>query len=216
MRSIFLSIVEELPQKYEFIKKQLNADFLISYKPNTLNFKDWYSFLLNSELENEYQNKKVKAYFQIKGIKIFNSRTGKYEDFIMSFSEGILIGFYVENINLDIYDITKTDVSGLFEKHFENKDLEELKRILGDIPLNIADLLDVNDTFKIETPKDSFYVIKDLKDGNYLSVDTQGAVFGMIHDPYEVEKLFDNKEDFYEALNSGKFSISEYCDKKMS
>ena len=44
----------------------------------------------------------------------------------------------------------------------------------------------------------------------------KGAVYGMIHDPYEVEKLFDSKESFFEALKSGEFSISEYYEKKMS
>ena len=44
----------------------------------------------------------------------------------------------------------------------------------------------------------------------------EGAVYGMIHDPYEVEKLFDKKETFFEALKSGKFDIADYYNSKMS
>ncbi len=58
-------------------------------------------------------------------------------------------------------------------------------------------------------------LIKDLEDGNYLSMNEKGAVFGMIHDPYEVEKLFDNKEAFFNDLELGNFSIEQYYNKKM-
>jgi len=76
--------------------------------------------------------------------------------------------------------------------------------------------LEIESTFKIEIPEGKFYVIKDLEDGNYLSMDENGAVYGMIHDPYEIEKLFDSKEAFFKALESGKFSISRYYENKMS
>ena len=88
--------------------------------------------------------------------------------------------------------------------------------LIGKVPKAILSQLDVESTFKIEIPEGNYYVIKDLEDGNYLSMDEQGAVYGMIHDPYEIEKLFNNKEAFFEALKSGEFSISEYYDKKMS
>ncbi|MBG6131238.1 hypothetical protein IWQ47_002894 [Aquimarina sp. EL_43] len=42
-----------------------------------------------------------------------------------------------------------------------------------------------------------------------------GAIFGMIQDPYEVEKLFDNKEAFFNDLELGNFSIEQYYNKKM-
>jgi hypothetical protein len=127
----------------------------------------------------------------------------------------MLAGFTVTSKYRDL-DFSRIDVTRIKEKHFKDEDKEELSKILGKIDKDLLSQLDVEDTFKIEIEEGEFYVIKNLGDGNYLSITKQGAIYGMIHDPYEVELLFENKEDFFKALSTGKFDIQEYYRSKFS
>ena len=65
---------------------------MISFKPNDLNFKDWYSVQLNAKLEESYGNPNL-GYFQLQNIFVFNKRSKKKEKIILSFLEGMFIGF---------------------------------------------------------------------------------------------------------------------------
>lgn len=67
--------------------------------------------------------------------------------------------------------------------------------------------MDLNDTFKIETIEGVFYMIKDLGNGDYLSIDKNSAVYHMTHDPYKIKKNFNCKEDFYKHIKSENFDI---------
>ncbi|QLG44901.1 hypothetical protein [Costertonia aggregata] len=127
----------------------------------------------------------------------------------------MLAGFRV-NAKYSELDFEKIDTSKIKEKHFKNEEKEFLKTLIGKVSKDILSQLDIKSTFKIELEDGDFYVLKDLEDGNYLSMNEKGSVYGMIHDPYEVEKLFDTKESFFEALKSGEFSISKYRESKFS
>ncbi len=80
----------------------------------------------------------------------------------------------------------------------------------------VLSVIDINSTFKIQIPEGVFYVIKDFGDGNYLAMEENGAIYGMIHDPYEVEMLFKNKDVFVNAIESGEFNIFKYYNSKIS
>ncbi|UII33166.1 hypothetical protein LVD17_04910 [Fulvivirga ulvae] len=104
----------------------------------------------------------------------------------------------------------------MHEKHFQDEEKNELQNIIQNHLKDIESQLDLHDTFKIEIPEGEFYVIKNLGDGNYLAVDTYGKVYGMIHDPYEIDKLFESIADFKAGIVSGLFDIKKYYDRKMS
>jgi len=159
--------------------------------------------------------KNYHVFFILIGIKIFNRNKNIYEDVELDIVEGMLAGFKITARYRDL-DLNKIDINGITEKHFKDKDKEALTKILGKIDKDLLSKLDIEDTFRIEIEEGEFYVIKNLGDGNYLSINKQGAVYGMIHDPYEVELLFENKEDFFKALSTGKFDIQEYYRTKFS
>lgn len=81
---------------------------------------------------------------------------------------------------------------------------------MGNVDNDVLSKLDINLTFKIDVDEGEFYVIKDLGDGNYLSMDQNGAVYRMIHDPYKIEKIVEDKENFYQALKNGAFDITGF------
>jgi hypothetical protein len=193
--TFFKEIIKLLPTRYHYILKQLNSDFLISFKPNDLNFKDWYSVQLNAKLEKTYSNPKL-GYFQLQNIYIFNKRSQKQEQIILSFLEGLFIGFFIEDITFENYELGQYNTSSLREKHFKNdSDQKELLKIIGKINDQQKSKLDIENTFKIEIPEGDFYTIKDLGDGNYLAVDEHGVVYELLHDPYSIVKKANSIHD---------------------
>ncbi len=213
---IFLkAITENLSDKYLYLVDQVSKEFILDKLPNQLGDKGTYTLTLNAKLEPKYSNKSFPQFFIIRNIDVWNNAKKSFEQVELHILEGMLAGFRVVSKYSD-FNLKKIDTSKVKEKHFNSEDRDTLKKIIGNISSDLLSQLDIEGTFKIDIPEGEFYVIKDLEDGNYLSMDKKGAVHGMIHDPYEIEKLFDNKETFFEALESGEFNISEYYDEKMS
>ncbi|WP_336691138.1 MULTISPECIES: hypothetical protein [unclassified Chryseobacterium] len=194
--TFFKEVIKLLPIRYHYIINQLNKNFLISFKPNDLSFKDWYSVQLNAKLEKEYSKPSL-GYFQLQNILIFNKRTKIKEKLTLSFLEGMFIGFYIQDARFDNYILSEYDISGLKEKHFKNDgDKNDLLKIIGDINKEHLLQFDLENTFKIEIPEGNFYTIKDLEDGNYLALNEKGEVYELKHDPYSVKKVADSIVNF--------------------
>ena len=211
----FLKALASELQAYNLLS-QINKDFIIGKRKAMPTEKHGsFTYIFNADLEKKYQNKNLPAFFIIKNIQVKNIESNSPTSLELYIMEGIICGYYCD-CNIVHLDLTSFDLSNSFEKHFDNKDKQELVKILQNIPQNIMNKLDSQSTFKIDLPEGIFYSIKDFEDGNYLGVDLQGAVYGLIHDPYEVEKLFDNKEVFFEKLESGEFDIEKYYSGKMS
>lgn len=208
------SVAEKLPSKYSFLTNQMNSDFILDSVPNEFLEVGWKRVICDQNVYNSIKNKSIN--YKLLGIKIFDLEAKDYKSIELDLYDGILIGYKIDESSSKHFDYENIDIKNLREKLYENKEKEELEKIIGTINGEILAQLDIEDTFKIEVPEGEFYVIKDLEDGNYLSMNEKGSVYGMIHDPYEVEKLFDTKESFFEALKSGEFSISKYYDKKLS
>lgn len=209
------SIVSILPPKYKYLYNQISEDFMIGKEVNKSSGKGAFSIILNAKLEKRYSNKSLPQFFIVKGIKIWNIEKKAFIDVELDIVEGMLAGFICEDKYQDL-DLDRIDISNVYEKKFNNKDKEEVDLIMGKMPTEVSILLNLESSFKINISQGEFYTIKDFEDGNYLSVDKRGAIYAMIHDPYEIEKLFDNKEVFYAAITSGEFSVYEYYDRKMS
>lgn len=194
--TFFKEVIKLLPIRYHYIINQLNKNFLISFKPNDLSFKDWYSVQLNAKLEKEYSKPSL-GYFQLQNILIFNKRTKIKEKLTLSFLEGMFIGFYIQDARFDNYILSEYDISGLKEKHFKNDgDKNDLLKIIGDISKEHLLQFDLENTFKIEIPEGNFYTIKDLEDGNYLALNEKGEVYELMHDPYSVRKIANSIVNF--------------------
>lgn len=143
--------------------------------------------------------------FEVKNIKI--TEGGNSYDFSFIVSDGLFCGFAFEK------DITKLkgyqiDVSQLKEVLIQN---DKLAKIVGNLK---SEQLDLEDLSEIEVNEKTYYQIKDLEDGNYLCIDGDGKVFGLIHDPYEIELLSNSLKQFVEAVNSGQFNFEKYLDSK--
>lgn len=206
-------VIEILPSKYEYLVDQVSENFILGKKPNRLGEKGSYVFSLNADLESKFSNKSLPQFFIVKDIGIWNTKRGSFEELELHILEGMLAGFKLVSNYSDL-NFNEIDTSKIKEKHFRNEDKNTLKQIIGRVDRDVLAQIDVESTFKIEIPEGNFYVIKELGDGNYLSMNSQGAVYGLIHDPYEVDKIFENKRDFFDALKSGSFNIVQYYREK--
>lgn len=206
------AVVDRLPPKYSFLKNQINVNFILDIVPNELLGNGWKRIIVDFKLYSFYKNKGVD--YKIIGINILNTLDKCYKELQLDVYDGIIIGYKLNDEGN--FDLGNINIENVREINYENEDRDALKEIMGIVDEDICNQLDIDDTFKIEVPEGDFYMLKDLADGNYLSMDMTGAVYIMIHDPYEIEKIYENKESFYKDLKSGNFNIINYYIKKMS
>ena len=176
------SIASRLIDKYPYLVSQISKDFILDKKDNEFESKGTYTLILNAKLESKYINRKLPQFFIIKDIFIWNKIKNKKEPIELDVMQGMLAGYKIK------------------EQNFNNQDKEELDKIIGDIDEKIIPLLSLNSSFKIDIPEGTFYVIKDLNNGDYISIDQNGSVYKMTHDPYEIKCIYKKKEDFFEAI----------------
>lgn len=188
------NLIAVLPSKYNFLLEQINTDFILGLERSKINHTR-YSILLNANLESKYENRKLRDYFIIEGLLIWETKYKNYTPINISVSKGLIISIEISSINFKNFDFTKIDLSTLTEKHFNNEDKENLIKILGKINEEQKVKYQIDDTFKIEIPEGVFYTIKDMEDGNYLAVNKKGEVYELIHDPYSVKKIADSIVD---------------------
>ncbi|WP_111684809.1 hypothetical protein [Winogradskyella tangerina] len=211
---LFLEAISNKLENHNFLPA-INKSFIVGKRKGIPSEgEDSFTYIFNKREEHKYIKKEYPNFFIIKNINAFEKGSKKLCQIEICILTGYIIN-YLSDIPIENIDLSSIDTSKSYEKHFDTSDSNELKLILGKVPEQINELLDINETFKIEIVEGEFYVIKDLEDGNYLSMNSKGEVFGMIHDPYEIEKLFDNKDDFFDALKRNEFNIDEYYDKKM-
>ena len=175
-------------------------------KVNKLGEEGTYTFTLNSNLESVYSNKKLPQFFIIQEIKVWNKIKKEFESLQLHILEGMLAGF-VSKSKFEDLDLNKFDISWIREKHFDNQEKNELINILKSRDERYLKHVDLNNTFKIEINNSDFYVLKNIKNGNYISIDKDGFIYNMTHDPYKVEKIYNNPKDFFNAIEQGNLSI---------
>lgn len=203
------AVVQKLPSNYSFLNNQVSPKFIVDIVPNELLGNGWKRIVVDLELSKLYRKREID--YQLTGIKISNLLNLRCNMMTLDLYDGILIGYRIEGEVKEVsFDLEKINVEDLREVPYHNLDKDNLQKIMGNVDNNVLSKLDINLTFKIDVDEGEFYVIKDLGDGNYLSMDQNGAVYRMIHDPYKIEKIVEDKENFYQALKNGTFDITGF------
>ncbi|WP_395377283.1 hypothetical protein [Marinicella sp. W31] len=211
--SFLESVVGALPANYAFLKEQVNDEFILDKKPNPLGDKGTYTLTLNANYESKYSDKSFPQLLILKDIQVWNRKKMIYEMVEIHLLEGMIAGFFLDTDYKDL-DLSKIEVQLLKEKTFKNEDKELVKEILGEIDDETASILDINSSFKIEIEEGDFYTLKELGDGNYLAMNQAGMIYGLFHDPYDVDLIFDSVRDFINAQQTGMFNIEKYVESK--
>ncbi|WP_287754040.1 hypothetical protein [Microcystis sp. M112S1] len=202
-------IAKKLPKKYSFLQLQINKDFILDSVPNEFLKSGWKRTILNQNLYPSYRNNKIN--YQLKGIRVYDPSEDKLKEIELDLYEGILIGYKAQEGQ---FDLDRIDLDHLKECEFSpsQEDLKYQKLFEG----KKSDYLDpLGDGYEIQLSGNNYYVIKDLEDGNYISIDDKGKVYGMFHDPYLIEMINEDVKEFIDQVNTGMFSIDKYYKSKL-
>jgi hypothetical protein len=202
--NLLIAIANILPSKYDFFKSQANEDFILDSTSNPLLNENWKRVSSNLNLAKKNCNKNIN--YILTGILVYDNNRNRYKNVEIDFYEGIIIGYNFGSNN-ENFDLTKINIEKLKEKTFENTDKKLVESIIGKENDDILSKLDIDDTIKIEIEDGVFYTIKNLEDGNYVSIDEKGIIYEMSHDPYKVRKIFENSRELLVAISNGKFKL---------
>ena len=208
---LFCQIGQKLPKDYSFLTRQLNREFILNRKTSDSPAKGWKITIYDENLYNEYKNTALN--YKLSGIKIYDKGENCFKNIEFDIFDGVIIGYYIERSSLN-FDFSRIEFD-IKEQTYINSDKEILMNILGYVSEEITIHLDINDTFELKIEDHLFYVIKILGEGNYVVIDKSAKIYGMIHDPYEIELLFENKDDFFKAISDGEFNFQKYYSTKM-
>ena len=210
------NVFSALPPQFSIYLEQINHGIIRKFLPGLSDIPGYRTGSYNSDVFDKYEKRNQETSV-IKGVKVYDLKSSSFINLDIYILSGTVSGYVLHTNNKKIeIDCNNINVSNFKSVKITNKYIKALKNILGDIPKNIASLIDIQDTFEIETLKGNLHTIKDLENGNYIAIDKNGIVYGLIHSPYEIEILFDNKEDFFNALKSGEFNFTNYINKKTS
>jgi hypothetical protein len=200
------SVVKNLPEQYEYLSNQISEDFILDKKVNELGDPGTYRLVLNARFENNFIIKTAPSFYILKDIAVWNKIKNAYEPVELHIMQGMICGFKIGARLLDL-DLSRIETKNLTEKHFNNDDVKQVEKIFSSLSNDQQKLLELKSSFKIELPEGVFFTIKNLGDGNYLSVNTSGKVYGLFHDPYKVEFLYEN---VFALLNDVLYKESTY------
>lgn len=195
---------------------QVKNNLLKGVLTNISDIEGYVAFKFNASVLSKYQKINEPEYI-ISGIRVFDKKSNSYLNYSIYVYSGVISGYSFNTKNKVQIDLSKIDISK-FDKessvHFTG--IEVVKSFFKEVEETLLDKLDLNNVLEIEINEGNFYTIKDLEDGNYIAIDKNGKVFGLIHDPYEIEMLYKNTELFIKDLSSGKFDIQKYYDTKFN
>ncbi|MBB3053949.1 hypothetical protein [Mucilaginibacter gotjawali] len=144
--------------------------------------------------------------FELKNIIVIEGEN-KYP-LTITVHRGLWIGFGIEK-NILKFKTFRFDLSMLekdMKKFANDSKIEKLVKGLS------SDKLTLDDLSEFEIDGKFYYQIKDLEDGNYIAIDKNGQVFGLIHDPYKIELINKSVRQFTNDVNCGKFDFNKYLD----
>lgn len=153
--------------------------------------------------------------FKITDINIYNVKDASYQSFTLNIYGNIIQHILLPNESFikNEYDLNniKTNNIKLSTLVHINPDKKKLKKILKNLTSKQIDLIELDDTFKIEMNNKLFYTIFDMEDGNYIAVDKSVSVFRLIHDhKFPVKKIFDNVELLLDDYDGEKYKLNKY------
>jgi len=201
-------VVATLPSNYDFLRSQTNPEFLRGKRVNIMSPSGGFSLIFDQNMEKKMRQ--LKPYYRLGGIKVLNVEKNVYEPIFLDILDQILIGFSIPS-QVEAYDLETVKSELIFEKKPKNSVFDKIKGILGEENLeSLKKYLSLNNIFELELNGENFYTVHEFGDGNYLAINDKSEIFGLFHDPYKVEKIFNNPKQMVGDLETKIFSLEAY------
>jgi len=200
----FRQVFRQLPAEFEFLSNGLEKGLYKRYAVNATMKGGHYSISFDPKQSDKSMKKGL--HFDLEHIII--RQDGQAFPLHINVYEGLWIGFEFQK---SISDFTNFQIDVSLMKKREGRDVTDKKtaKLVSGL---LSEHLDLNNLSPIKIENKTYYQIKDLGDGNYLAIDEQRQVFGLIHDPYKIELIHTSVAQFVADVNNGRFDFGKYLD----
>lgn len=165
---------------FSYIKNQLNDGIVEGVKRE----KNYTKIILNLKILNKYEDKLLEPYL-IKGIKIFDKRSGRYIGIEIEIVYGLLFAYSTSVQNIE-FDLNKIDVGNFFKQTFANIEFSVAKSLLQKRDLA---LVNPSDVYEVIIDGTLYYHLFDIQDGDFVGVDLNKNLFKISHDPFRKQQI---------------------------
>lgn len=203
------NVLALLPAENSHLIAQVDPAFLISKRVNNLGQPGSFTFAMDQSAAKKLK-KKRKGYIIVKGLSVYNTTKDIFEGMEFDIIDEILSGYYLPD-NFANYNLNRVETDFASPEIKSNPDELELRQIVGaEILKKLPDYFNLDNIMRIDLDNDAYYAVHDFEDGNYFAVRSDGELFGLFHDPFMIDPVFDNIDDFFTAVKNGSFSLEEY------
>ncbi|MBX7227076.1 MAG: hypothetical protein K1X55_13665 [Chitinophagales bacterium] len=198
----FRKVFTQLPADFQFLLDGLDKGLYGRFSVNHAMKGHFYSIGFDPTQSDKSMTKG--KHFELENIVI--KQDGQAYLLNITIHEGLWIGFEIEKSILDFNNF-QIDLSSF--KKSKSKFATDLKieKLVSGLT---CEQLDLTDPSEFDIDGKTYYQIKDLEDGNYIAIDTNGQVFGLIHDPYKIKLINKSVRQFVDDVNSGRFDYDRY------
>ena len=208
------AIALKLPSEYEGIKKSINPDNMMGRIQNDYRKeKGWADVLLDQFGHTKYETEKNR--YLLEGIKVYSSFDSQFVEVKLDVYNNNVIGWYI-NSNERQLDLKQIQMENMTKFDYDDPTYQKYINIVGVIPDEISDQLNLKNGFEIELESgEKHFTIKELGNGDYISVNEKGEIFGLIHEINLIEKVFNKPPELFDALAKGQFNFETYLNEKL-
>lgn len=196
----FLSrVVGSLPNRYTYLGRQLNREFILGKCVNPL-FDDQvaYTFWLDASLESRYIVEGAPKSATLKNIVLSGSRLGVV-GFELHLVDGYLASWAFDK-KVDVSLVERIDAINLLLKLGPDDESDLTRQLRKRLSRNQLAKLDLTNSYGVEWSGKTYFTIKNLGDGDFLGVDSDGVVYKLTHDSFEIRRIYSSVEDYLKSV----------------
>ncbi|MFN8398171.1 MAG: DUF4279 domain-containing protein [Bacteroidia bacterium] len=204
----FWHVFRQLPEEYKFLLLGLEKGLYRRFSVN--HAMKGHHFSIGFDPSQSDKSMLKGRTFELTGIRIIHG--GSAHPLSLIVFDGLWSGFEFEQNVLDFKQI-QVDVSQMRKDTSRYEPDKEIAKLVSGLS---SEHLELENLFTIEFDGNVFYQLKDLENGNYIAMDAKGLVWGLIHDPFQLDLIHEYVRKFVAEVNAGKFNFEEYLEGRFS
>ena len=182
---VLVNVFTLLSDGYISYRRQVEGGLLTGVFFNSKIRPNHVQFFYDGKIARQYENKKC-GIFALKGIKVFDIKTGSYIDFEIYLAEGLVTGYSTPHNNTFELDTKRTDIFAVKKIFSRNSDFLEIRKLLTTFEMG---LLNKDDVYELNVNGNLYYHLWDLDDGDFIGIDSNKSVYKITHDPLQAELI---------------------------
>lgn len=200
--AFFRQVFSQLPPEFQFLLDGLDKGLYKRFSVNHAMKGHAYSISFDPAQSDKSMVKGKQ--FDLEHIII--KQDGQAYPLSITIHDGLWINFQIEKNIIDFNDF-QIDFSSFKQSIGKFTTDPKIGKLVSGLTCKQLELTNLAE-FDIEGK--TYYQIKDLEDGNYLTIDNKGQVFGLMHDPYKIELVNKSIKQFVDDVNGGLFDFDKY------